>query len=318
MVAKRARIPRRVGYALVALLAAVAVLELVAGVVIGDRDVSVRMFPARDNELFRADPLLFWTLRPGAVRPSEDIRINAHGYRGASIEPKRDDVARVVCLGDSVTFGFKVKERESYPALLQERLSAGHRVEVLNVGVPGYSSLQGRRQFARDIVALGPDLVIVSLGNNDLLDGSLLDSRQPVYSASVFAWRQRVLRLNLTRALTQLRRPTQTQPNLSRCTAEETRDNLTAIARTAARHGVKAVFFHPLHAREADLKLPIVTVPDPLPTIDVAGAFAEARPWGRPLFQLDDNHPTPPGYRVMTERIAEFLRAGDFLAGFER
>ncbi len=76
------------------------------------------------------------------------------------------DRPRIVAFGDSTTaprLAVKV-----YPWLLQRELSAqGVDAWVVNTGVPGNTSRDGRRRFARDVLARRPRLVIVQFGIND-------------------------------------------------------------------------------------------------------------------------------------------------------
>lgn len=79
---------------------------------------------------------------------------------------------RVACLGDSITFGARIADREhaSYPARLQARAPAR---EVRNFGVGGATLLRrADRPFAgtkpwRAALAWAPDVAIVMLGTND-------------------------------------------------------------------------------------------------------------------------------------------------------
>src|SRR5262249_42174324 len=101
------------------------------------------------------DPVTGWRLRPdyaGAgpdlpgVRLSYRIRINHAGFRGGPLtQDKPPDVVRIAALGDSVTFGFGVAEEDTYPVAAAGALSYGcrRRVEAINAGVPGFTSLQG-------------------------------------------------------------------------------------------------------------------------------------------------------------------------------
>ena len=57
---------------------------------------------------------------------------NSLGLRGPEIDSPKKHL-RVLCLGDSVTFGWGVEEQNAYPALLQQKIMA----EVINAGVPG-------------------------------------------------------------------------------------------------------------------------------------------------------------------------------------
>ena len=77
----------------------------------------------------------------------------------------------VVALGDSITAGPGVRPDQTYPALLQERMTAAqypHR--VVNAGVSGDTTADGLRRLDR---ALVPDtrVLIVALGANDGLRG---------------------------------------------------------------------------------------------------------------------------------------------------
>src|SRR5437870_3033467 len=51
---------------------------------------------------------------------------------------------KIIAFGDSLTAGFGLLEKESYPFLLQEKLKAdGYDYEVVNAGVSGDTSLGG-------------------------------------------------------------------------------------------------------------------------------------------------------------------------------
>lgn len=130
------------------------------------------------NHTVEFDPVLFWRFKPNQKLTDSSIyrrpvTINSHGFRGPDFAlPKPAGVYRVVCLGDSSTFGWSVADDETYPAqlapLLQKRCPK-RRVEVLNLGVTGYSSHQGRRLFERMAGQLRPDAVIFAFGPNDRL-----------------------------------------------------------------------------------------------------------------------------------------------------
>lgn len=87
---------------------------------------------------------------------------------------------KVACIGDSITFGQNLADRESYPALLQKMLDGRFpgRYEVKNFGSPGRgvyldsmrgSGKRGFRHTPEHRAALDwrPDIVICNLGIND-------------------------------------------------------------------------------------------------------------------------------------------------------
>ena len=77
----------------------------------------------------------------------------------------------IVAFGDSLTAGLGVPAAESYPALLQARLSAeGYHYRVVNAGVSGDTTAGGLRRVDWAL-RLNPNIVILELGVNDALRG---------------------------------------------------------------------------------------------------------------------------------------------------
>ena len=90
--------------------------------------------------------------------------LRAADYRG---------VIRVACVGDSITFGAGVENRETncYPVVLGKLL--GSRFEVRNFGVSGATLLrQGDLPYGKlgqfdDLTRFDPQAIILALGTND-------------------------------------------------------------------------------------------------------------------------------------------------------
>ena len=80
---------------------------------------------------------------------------------------------RVACIGDSITYGYGINDREhnSYPAQLGALL--GNKWEVKNFGVNGATALKkGTRPYSdleayRNALAYKPNVVVIKLGTND-------------------------------------------------------------------------------------------------------------------------------------------------------
>jgi lysophospholipase L1-like esterase len=142
---------------------------------------------ARYYDLYEWDRYFFFRLRPHAnlelvdvfaplaarERTRWSVQTSSRGFRtdefGARAAP---GVVRVVVLGDSSTFGWGVEQFEAYPERLRGALAArlglpAEGIEVLNLGVPGYSTFQGRELLERVGLALAPDLVVWSYLSND-------------------------------------------------------------------------------------------------------------------------------------------------------
>ncbi len=119
------------------------------------------------HKIFTPDETLLWKMRPGYRMGEGFPPLNRQGFRGAEFKrDKEENVFRVACLGDSVTFG---GVEASFPALLEEYLEENLEmpVEVMNFGVPGYSSFQGRKLAGEVLEKYRPDAVVVLFGWND-------------------------------------------------------------------------------------------------------------------------------------------------------
>lgn len=123
-----------------------------------DEDVGYALTPGFEGQLQRNE----FTTR---------ISVNDQGLRGRPFGPKRDDISRILVLGDSFAFGYGVEEHESFPAYLEACLnSAGAGAfEVLTAGVPGYGTVDQLNFLRSRGEALAPDVVILQfLSSNDL------------------------------------------------------------------------------------------------------------------------------------------------------
>ena len=83
---------------------------------------------------------------------------------------KNEKTSRIICLGDSTTFGLGVSDKDTYPVKLEEILGAktrNRRFEIINAGIPGHTSRDGLIFLEKSLLNYSPGLIIVSLGLND-------------------------------------------------------------------------------------------------------------------------------------------------------
>jgi lysophospholipase L1-like esterase len=286
--------------------------------------------PREIGSIFVPDAELFWRLKPGSTFDAEaPVPINALGYRGpVPTEPRVAGRARIAVLGDSVAFGG--------PAAWPEILAASTGAEVLNFGVPGYTAVQGARQWESDVASLRPDAVVVAYGWNDhwVAKGGLPDAAREVPSPRAAALSLALSRLRLAQAARALlgsadRGAAPAPPGaMRRVPLDDYRAALDSLLAAARGSGARVlVVALPSGLRESDFPgylLELGFTPSPREAIDDHARWAAAarevaaergasfldpadRFVSRELFSRDGIHPTPEGHRVLAEAVEEAL-----------
>lgn len=260
------------------------------------RQQKAQVADEKQSGIFEGDPLLLWRLKPNLDRVVWDFTVlstNSEHLRSEQasrqVQAKQPGTIRIVCLGDSVTFGFRVpvvwpdKPTEyapgwlPYPMLLEKQLRAANPdrdIEVITMAVPGYTSHQGLAWLRRDIDELQPDLLTVSFGWNDAslsdvpdreairTDWFAVGVRWLIDHSQAFAHATRWLRSTQTvkdqgKAQTASRA---TRP-VARVSQQEYSDNILEIEQLGRRHGAAVIVIaapyrdHSSEAPEADLML---------------------------------------------------------------
>lgn len=143
-------------------------------------------------DIYEAHPFLHYRLKPSYDVRSDfyygtDFRTNRLGFRSPEIAiEKPAGVRRILCLGGSNTYCTGASRMETaWPFLLQAALNeappvSGVRYEVINTGVPGWSSVHVLALMQTWGLALSPDLVIAHLGSNEFF--ALAEEMPPDYS----------------------------------------------------------------------------------------------------------------------------------------
>jgi lysophospholipase L1-like esterase len=133
----------------------------------GRVDVSPWSTRAGDHYKFPAH----YVVRGAAGQGAETASINSLGFRGPDFQPtKPAGVFRIICLGESSTFGFHNTDTGTYPFLLQQLLEGGGRgirVEAINAGFPYYNTGSILSLLESELLAYQPDVVTVYTAFND-------------------------------------------------------------------------------------------------------------------------------------------------------
>jgi len=129
------------------------------------------------NEIMEHDPKRFWRLKAGLreVRvagqinqQSIDFVVSTHNSLRSPPVAEQKARFRILVLGDSCAFGLGVNDDQTWPAQLQTLIQqSGFAAEVINAGVPGYTSFQGMKYLETEGLSLQPDLVVACFGFND-------------------------------------------------------------------------------------------------------------------------------------------------------
>jgi lysophospholipase L1-like esterase len=93
------------------------------------------------------------------------------GYR-IFLAPEKDNTAlslgdTIVCFGDSLTSGTGASKGMDYPSQLSKMISK----PVINAGVPGDTTASALKRLDQDVLSRLPDMVLITLGGNDLKNG---------------------------------------------------------------------------------------------------------------------------------------------------
>ena len=179
---------------LLGLMLAFSLAEIAARLFIVQGDKTYETFRAHlaneipENATTIGLPYLLYVSAPG-YKSGENYH-NEQGYRGRPVSMKRTkQLARVLCLGGSTTYGTSVENpEEAYPAQLEAILNKSKPekvkgVEVINGGLAYGTTAEMLTHYHFKYHYYRPDLVILNTGGNDALPAHLgTGGYQPDYS----------------------------------------------------------------------------------------------------------------------------------------
>jgi acyl-CoA thioesterase-1 len=179
------------------------------------------------------------------------------------------DKPKIVAFGDSLTAGFGLTEKESYPYLLQEKLkSDGFDYEVINAGVSGDTSIGGLERIDWVLEQENVRILILELGANDLLRRMPVDKMKQNLAKIIEKAQAKNVRVLLCGMLA--------PPSIG---AEYQREYMNAFPDLAEKYKVE---FLPFLLENVALK--------------------------KELNQADGIHPNAQGARIMTENVYKELK----------
>jgi lysophospholipase L1-like esterase len=341
------RAARGVALALFWLLLTVALLEGGARLVLlvmgpGSAPIQLGWEAGKVRDLvYVPDPEIFFRLTPNLDLAETgnprifDLQTNALGLRSGEISrPKPPGTYRVLAVGDSCTFGSGAGSADTYPAQLERQLGALRpdlAFEVLNAGVPGFTSYQALRYLEIEGLDLEPDAVLFGTSVNDASpahagrkrrfgEGRMLSDRE--YAAALRAQRSLGIRRLLWRAglgFGAAGSPVGEAGNVKRRVPLADYEKILAsfAEQSRARGILPLIVAWPLKSQASGLeeRTELELTVERYQRAAAAAAAAQATPFvdleppllGRADLFIDMVHLNPRGYGVVAERIAREL-----------
>ncbi|MFH1121751.1 MAG: hypothetical protein V1775_18165 [Bacteroidota bacterium] len=148
------------------LYAVLVMFDSVFGIVTKD----TRQEQAGNNLIFEANT----TARYKTPEFAFEAKINNLGLRDREVEMDKGDKFRILCIGDSWTYGWGVEAEDSWPSGLAEYLKKEgfSKVEVINCGESGQYTATYRDLASKAVPLLKPDLVLTGVLQADDLSQS--------------------------------------------------------------------------------------------------------------------------------------------------
>ena len=127
----------------------------------------------------------------------EDVSLSAKVSTQSTSRAATDQRPVIVCFGDSLTAGYGTDPGQAYPDYLQKLLDTdGHAYRVINAGVSGNTTKDGRERVAH-IIVLHPEIVVLEFGGNDGLRGLPIEATQANMAAMVAELKQAGIKVAL-------------------------------------------------------------------------------------------------------------------------
>lgn len=291
-----------------------------------DRDFGISEGKIKQGNFLVRDPVLFWRLNP------RGHGFNSSGFRGKEVPLKKPKgVSRIFCIGDSCTFGVEAAEQAVFPALLEKYFNESginSKFEVINAGVPGYSSWQGLQLLKHELVRFSPDILVVYFGWNDVLPALYYrDKQQKAPDSRIIFIQDLLSRSRLYRFLERMFVRLQgfsysrndvcpkKESSARRVPPDDYKDNLKSMAKLMRQRGGDILFLSLVCRDKDSLQQSIaeehngyireVAAGLNIEVVDLEPAF-KAGP-GRDFF-WDDIHFNSLGHRMAAEEIYKALK----------
>lgn len=266
------------------------------------------------------DGRTFWVVR-GKGFNSDGMRDREH-----TVE-KPPGVYRIICLGDSVTFGHRVRRDQTYCHLLESFLrQLGLKVEVFNIATSGWSTRQEVTAYRVIGRKYQPDQVFLGFCLNDVAEMQNNLTAPPPALASFLVRHSALARWIVGAERRQIHNAEELLTNAEAPAVREgwkrVFDELTLLQEETQQQGCAlSVLIFPFRFQLA---------PDAPPPLAQVTLFEFCRKRGIPCLDLlpalknvgpsafiDESHLSNEGARVVAEELVRWGRSGCVMCGFD-
>lgn len=269
---------------------------------------------------------------------SSPVVVNSDGFRGPEIRERGSVDLRILCLGDSITFGVGVDESMPYPRQLEQLLLSrdeSRTVEAINTGVQRYYAYQEIDLLRQSVERLKPDVVTLGLYYNDLgirPEGDYVKGYESEREQTASSFRKRapklylliknlaVIELSKQALLAYSKGKKYTAVLEGEPTPKEEKkwaalkEDLQAFQQLSIEHGFQPVVVTIPSRVQVQQEFPESRFPSRalefcdefgIPAIDLHKHFVESFTAGEDPYLPWDNHMNPLGHRLVAEALAE-------------
>ncbi|MBL7056148.1 SGNH/GDSL hydrolase family protein [Candidatus Woesearchaeota archaeon] len=139
-----------------------------------NQDYDIEMWKYSMNHKISVDDLRSHIHLPDTFSAvmGNSIKINSKGLRDNEYDYKKlAGTYRILVIGDSITFGFGVDQNKTYPKILESLLNQNKinnkDIEVINLGIGNYNTLQELEFLKVEGIRYDPDEIILGWFIND-------------------------------------------------------------------------------------------------------------------------------------------------------
>jgi hypothetical protein len=248
------------------------------------------------------------------------VKINSDGFRDREYPVARGESARIIFLGDSLTFGWGVEKSQTFEAILEAEMSQTRPTEIINFGTGNYNTEQEVNLFMEKGLKYKPDEVVVFYFINDA-------EPTPKKSNWAFLGTSRTVTFfwsRLKSALTNLGRTKSFHEYYSDLYSEgqpgwaAAKNAFLQLRDTCSSNGIalRVVLLPELHMLHdypftaEHQKILAFLTENRITALDLAPFFAEERNPMRLWVASDDAHPNEIAHALIAKYLREFIMGG--------